>query len=142
MILQLEYVLVKSQILLEQNVKNVPKAMIISQNVTNVHLGTMVIQTAKVKQFICLINWRIQNRNCQWGQITYIFIYILNFLTACDCDAKGSKSQKCDDKGKCIDCNRFNTGNKCELCVNGHTNFPECDKCDNEYYGFPNCQSK
>ena len=64
------------------------------------------------------------------------------FLTACDCDANGAKSQKCDDKGKCIDCNPFITGNKCEICVTGHINFPKCDKCANGYYGYPNCKSK
>ena len=62
------------------------------------------------------------------------------FYSACDC-AKGSKDGKCDDKGKCTNCNKHVIGKKCDLCANGYINFPKCDKCQDGYYGYPNCQS-
>lgn len=96
-----------------------------------------------------MFSWAPWLSKLQWYNNSFALIIVNRdnsptypFLTACDCDAKGAKSQKCDDKGKCIDCNPFITGNKCEICVAGHINFPKCDKCANGYYGFPNCKSK
>ena len=56
------------------------------------------------------------------------------------CKEEGSVDGRCDDNGKCS-CNEHVTGDKCDKCENGYTNYPKCDKCSVEYHSYPDCKS-
>ena len=44
------------------------------------------------------------------------------------CNKEGSKSEQCDDVGKCT----------CKAYVEGD----DCNKCVSKYFGFPNCKGR
>ena len=82
-------------------------------NVTRQQLVTMVSQMFKVILFIYSIFFKVLNHN---------------FL-GCDCNELGSVDPSCNDGGLCTCIHEKITGNKCDACVEGNTNFPFCDEC-------------
>ena len=61
------------------------------------------------------------------------------FFLGCNCNAKGSESLQCDEKGQCK-CKPGFTGLECNECMPGFEG-DQCDQCATEFYGYPACKA-
>lgn len=48
------------------------------------------------------------------------------YLTACDCESRGSNGITCDSEGKC-ECLENFAGQHCDSCKEGYYNYPACE---------------